>query len=219
MAAFKSIVWDWNGTLLDDVDDAVASLNSMLAKRGFPPVDRAFYRARFRFPSRDFYAEIGLDLAHEDWNAICEDFHSAFAAANTRRLRDGAVEALEHFKKSGVRQFLLSAHREDLLLKDAEAAGIAGYFEEIAGTDNLDGASKSLRAVRLFSTALKGEDPAGALFVGDTLHDAEVAAETGARCLLLTCGHQEKRRLLAAGCPLADSLSSLPAAIRALEAA
>ena len=47
-----TIIWDWNGTLLDDVDAAVGALNRMLAKHRLPPVTRTFYRANFGFPVR-----------------------------------------------------------------------------------------------------------------------------------------------------------------------
>ncbi len=69
------IIWDWNGTLLDDVDAAVGALNRMLAARGVPPTTRDYYRGHFGFPVRPFYAELGVDLEHEDWDRICVDFH------------------------------------------------------------------------------------------------------------------------------------------------
>ena len=215
----RHVIWDWNGTLLDDVADAVAALNSMLAKRGFPPVSRRFYRANFRFPSRDFYAQLGVNLATEDWGKICDDFHGAFAAASSRRLRSGARAALERFRRAGAKQYLLSAHREDLLRQDALDAGIARFFDEIAGTDNLDGASKEARAKRLFAERLANADPAECLFIGDTLHDAEVARMFSVPCLLLASGHQTRRRLAAAGVPLIGNFAGLWRVLRAQGAA
>ena len=60
------IIWDWNGTLIDDVSAAVNALNRMLSIRGVAPVTRDFYRAHFGFPVRPFYAVVGLDLEKED---------------------------------------------------------------------------------------------------------------------------------------------------------
>ncbi len=202
--ADMTLVWDWNGTLLEDVDAAVSALNSMLRKRGIEEITRDYYRAHFRFPSRDFYEELGVDLPNEDWNQICIDFHDGFEAAGTQRLREGAFEALETARRAGWRQMLLSAHREDLLRRDAAEAGIAGYFDAIIGTDNLDGASKLERARTHFASD-PPSDPF--VFIGDTLHDAEVAADLGAKCILFTGGHQEASRLTAVRCPLADSLT------------
>ncbi len=64
------IIWDWNGTLLDDVGAAVNALNRMLAVRGVAPTTREYYRAHFGFPVRPFYEELGVNLAHEDWDRI-----------------------------------------------------------------------------------------------------------------------------------------------------
>ena len=200
-----TLVWDWNGTLLEDVDAAVFALNRMLRVRGIGAITREHYRARFRFPSRDFYLELGVDLPNEDWGKICTDFHEGFESAGTQHLREGTMEALEAAAKAGCRQILLSAHREDLLRRDAESVGIAGYFESIIGTDNLDGASKLERA-RAHFAACPPSQPF--VFIGDTLHDAEVASDLGAECILFTGGHQEASRLAVTGCPLVDSLSS-----------
>ena len=59
----KRLIWDWNGTLLDDVAAAVGALNRMLVKRGARPITIEHYRRRFGFPVRPFYAELGVDLA------------------------------------------------------------------------------------------------------------------------------------------------------------
>lgn len=196
------VVWDWNGTLLDDVPAAVFALDSMLAKRGIAPVDVEFYRANFRFPSRDFYLQLGVDLEHEDWGKICDDFHGGYNSYGPQRLRVGAVEALAACRAAGLRQVLLSAHREDLLAAEAAKLGVAQYFDAIAGTDNLSGASKLDRAKRLVADL----PSRNLLFVGDTIHDAEVAAAVGAKCHLLTCGHQNAARLASCGARLFPSL-------------
>ena len=65
MNARPHIVWDWNGTLLDDVDAGIGALNRMLADRGLPAITRDFYRARFRFPVRPLYFEIGRASCRE----------------------------------------------------------------------------------------------------------------------------------------------------------
>ena len=40
---FESIIWDWNGTLLDDVDIAVAIINQLLCQRGLKPIAYEHY--------------------------------------------------------------------------------------------------------------------------------------------------------------------------------
>ena len=202
------IIWDWNGTLLDDVDAAVGALNRMLALRGVAPTTRAFYRAHFGFPVRPFYAALGVDLAREDWDAICVDFHRFIEEEPGQRLRPDAAATLGRASALGFRQFILSALREDLLRRGVAAAGVAGSFEEIFGVDNLDGATKVSRGLELMARLRETGGMDRCFFVGDTLHDAEVAAELGAECVLVGCGHQEAGRLASAGVPVADSLTA-----------
>lgn len=201
----KLLVWDWNGTLLDDLDDAVTALNRMLVARDCAPTTKAYYRAHFGFPVRPFYAELGVDLAKWDWDQICIDFHRFFAEARAKKIRDGAREALELAKTLGFRQCLLSAHREDMLREAVEEAGLAPYFDFIAGTDNLDGASKLERGRQAFSDRSEEEHR---IFIGDTLHDAEVAKALGGDCILVSCGHQSSVRLAASGRPIVEDLKA-----------
>ena len=201
------VIWDWNGTLLDDVDAALCALNRMLARRSRPALSREFYRAHFGFPVRPFYAQAGFDLAQEDWDAICTEYHTAIAAEPAQRLRADARTALEALRRHGVGQSILSALREDLLRRDVTAAGVADFFDALCGVDNLDGATKLSRGQDLVRR-LNGDGAARNLFlVGDTLHDAEVAQQLGVQGILVAGGHQSAERLAAAGIPVVASLT------------
>jgi phosphoglycolate phosphatase len=199
------VVWDWNGTLLDDTDAAVSALNEMLARRGLDPITTGFYRDHFSFPVRPFYSAIGVDLDREDWDAIAEEYHAAYAR-QTVRLADGAREALSKIEGARVGQSLVSALRQDKLLRDVARFGLAGHFEFVCGTDNLDGASKLDRArdlaARIRERYGEGVDM---VLVGDALHDKEVADETGMRCVLFSGGSHAAWRLRAVA-PVADTL-------------
>ena len=195
------IVWDWNGTLLDDVDAGVNALNRMLAARGLPAITRDFYRARFRFPVRPLYAEIGMDPDAE-WDRICVEFHENLHA-EPQHVRPDAVAALEYVRARGAGQSILSALRQDLLLRDTAAEGVQAFFDEIYGVDNLDGATKLSRGRELMARL----DPSRRFyFIGDTLHDAEVGTALGATPVLVEGGHQATDRLRASGHAVAPSL-------------
>ena len=200
---YQYVVWDWNGTLLDDVSAAVGALNRMLVKRGAQPITVEHYRRRFGFPVRPFYAELGVDLAKWDWDEICEDFHN-FVLEEPQAVRTDARAALELAASLGFRQGILSALRQDKLEAALAANGFLGFFDRIFGVDNLDGASKLDRGRELMASLGPSADTP--VFIGDTLHDAEVARELGGRCVLVSCGHQMPERLTAAGCPVAASL-------------
>jgi len=199
------VIWDWNGTLLDDVGAAVNALNKMLAARGLPTVTRDFYRARFGFPVRPFYVQLGMDPDRE-WDRICVEFHDNIHA-EIQHIRPDARAALDFLRTHGVRQSILSALRQDLLLRDTASEGVRGFFDEIYGVDNLDGATKLSRGrdllARLDATV---PGPRELVFIGDTLHDAEVATALGATPILVAGGHQNADRLRAAGCRVVPTL-------------
>lgn len=175
------ILWDWNGTLLDDTQAALDTLNVMLAKRGTKPIEMDFYRDHFAFPVRPFYESIGMELEHEDWDALAREYHDIYAAQPKRLNRD-AFAALELVKGADVGQSIISALRQDLLDRATADYGIAPYMECIYGVDNLDGASKLDRALELLTRI----DATDAVVIGDSLHDKEVADALGVRCVL--CG-------------------------------
>ena len=202
------IIWDWNGTLLDDVDAAVSALNHMLADRHLPLTTREFYRAHFGFPARAFYEQLHMD-PDDDWDRICIDFHRYIAEA-PQSIRTTTPSALALARDLGLGQSILSALREDILRRNISLAGIAQFFDEVYGVDNLDGASKLARGHELVA-ALRSNGklpPSRPLyFIGDTLHDAEVAAAMGASAVLVDGGHQTAERLASSGLFVAASLT------------
>ncbi|MBO5939748.1 MAG: HAD family hydrolase [Kiritimatiellae bacterium] len=198
------IIWDWNGTLLDDVSAAVNALNRMLVSRNAKPITIDHYRSRFGFPVRPFYEELGVDLDKWDWDQICEDFH-IFVSEEPQQIREDARTALELAKQLGFEQCILSALREDILEDALRKNGLRDYFDFVYGVDNLDGSSKLSRGKELFSAI--GESAENSVLIGDTLHDAEVARELDIGCVLVSCGHQLAERLSAAGCRIEASIT------------
>ena len=186
----KYILWDWNGTLLDDTQAALDTLNIMLVRRGAKPIDMAFYRDHFAFPVKPFYKSIGVCLENEDWDALAREYHDLYAE-QPKRLNRETIAALEKVKAAGVRQSIISALRQDLLDEATAAYGVSPYMDCIYGVDNLDGASKIDRALELL-TRLDGADP---VIIGDSLHDKEVADALKVRCVLCGQGSHAAWRL------------------------
>lgn len=190
------LVWDWNGTLLDDTAAALAAFNAQLTRRGLESIDLAFYRAHFAFPVKPFYALCGIALDREDWDAIAGEYHESYAR-ESKALNREAIAALEMVKRAGVKQCVLSALRQDLLDAAIDAFGVRQYFEFTYGVDNLDGASKLSRAQELVQSIKRLSAHPSLVFIGDALHDQEVAAALGARVVLCAQGGHAADRLRA----------------------
>ena len=202
------IIWDWNGTLLDDVCASVNALNVLMAPRGLGPETVARYRDRFGFPVSDYYQEAGFDLAREDWERLARDYHDAYLAQPDLRLFDDTRPVLNTLAACGIRQAILSSCEQSILERLLGEARLTACFSRICGSDNLHGLSKAERGRSLVRDLGCASD--STLFVGDTLHDHDVAAELGCRCVLVARGHQSRERLLATCRPVIDRLDDLP---------
>jgi len=109
---------------------------------------------------------------------------------------------------------VLSASRRDYLIEQVSARGLQGFFTELLGLADIYGVSK----VQLGTDYLRrtGIDPAACVMVGDTDHDAAVAAAIGATCVLYTGGHQSRARLEKASPYVIDDLAQLPALLETI---
>lgn len=192
----RYILWDWNGTLLDDTRAALDTLNLMLIRRGAKPIGMGFYRDNFAFPVRPFYERIGMVLEHENWDELAREYHRIYEGM-PKRLNGEAVTALERVRSVGAGQSVISALRQDLLDRAVAEFGVARYMECVYGVDNLDGASKLDRALELMTaiTAKTGGVPPEVTMIGDAIHDKAVADALGAKCVLCAQGSHSARRL------------------------
>ncbi len=207
------VLWDWNGTLLDDVDLCVAALNRLLAAHGYPQrYDHAAYKAIFGFPIEEYYRRAGFDLARHPFPMLAERYMADYIPASVAcPLAAGAERALAALQNAGVRQVILSASPLGTLEAQVAQRGVAGFFDRLLGLDDIYARSKV--ALGLAYLRENGFDPARAVMVGDTLHDREVAQALGVDCVLVACGHQPESVLRAAGVPV---VPDVPAAARLL---
>ncbi len=208
----KLLIWDWNGTILNDAELCLEIENELLSERGMPKISREWYLEHFSFPIRAYYEKMGYTFERESFESISEIFMARYRARyGSCPLREGVIGVLKTAGDRGVRQTLLSLTQQDDLFEQASRFGTAQYFTEMLGQDDILGHSKVERAKEYM--ARNGIDPSDALFIGDTDHDAEVADAVGCRCALLCGGHQAKEVLLRCGVPVYDSAKALAAVL------
>ncbi len=188
------ILWDWNGTLLNDVACCVKAMNLLLKVRNLPLLNKATYREVFDFPVRLYYEKLGFDFQQEDFEVTAHQFmdHYNELVLEVKIFTD-ATPLLRQLQQKGFRQFILSAMEQNLLDKLTEKHGIRTFFEGIHGINNHLAAGKLETAQKLFSSL--NTSPNNCLLIGDSLHDAEVAAELDIPVLLFSQGHFSKIRL------------------------
>jgi phosphoglycolate phosphatase len=204
----ESVIWDFNGTIVDDLSLVLRSVNAQLAERGLPLLTLDRYRDVFGFPVEGYYREIGLDLDVESMAGLSAEFFRLYAPGLAAcPLHEGVCAALECYRSNGSRQFVLSAMEERLLLRTVEQLGILEFFDAVYGLAHLEADSKVSRGRDLLADF--GIRPEGALLIGDTDHDAEVAAALGTPVVLVATGHQSAARLRATGSVVVERVEHL----------
>jgi len=200
---YDLIIWDFNGTLTDDVQIGIDSVNSVLARRNMPQIkDVEHYRSIFCFPIIDYYKKLGFDFEKEPYSIVANEWVKEYLSReNTMKLSKGAAEILENIKKKGITQIILSSSELGMLKRECELLGITDYFDAILGLDNIYAGGKAEMA-REWAKGKKFN----ALFIGDTLHDLDTALAIGADCLLYSGGHDHLSKLEGAGVPVISSL-------------
>jgi len=204
----KVIVWDWNGTLLDDVDYCVNCINVLLKKRGLTTVNSATYKEIFTFPVIEYYKAVGFDLDTEGFEKPAMEFINLYYGNFSRtKLFPCVPQVLASFKKKGYQQVVLSAMEHESLSKTLADKGILSLFDEVTGVGDHYGSSKEETGKRLLKNLKVSPDEV--IIIGDTLHDKTVADLLGVDLILVATGHNSKKRLLAEHSVVVDKLDEV----------
>jgi phosphoglycolate phosphatase len=203
------IIWDFNGTLLDDMKVCIDCMNVMLIERSLPSIDLEWYREIFTFPVREYYLNLGFDFKKEPFEIPAHQFIDYYREnLHLAPLQPDAVSMLEYFKRLHIPQVILSAMEQEFLELTLESKGILKYFDHIAGITNHLGEGKLQMAKDLVESL--GNDPGDICLIGDTVHDFEVARGSGINCILIANGHQSFKRLKALDCLVLKEMKELP---------
>jgi len=198
------ILWDWNGTLLDDVQFAIQVRNAVFPRFGLPAIDTLeTYHEQFTFPVSVYYERAGV--TKENFEAVANAWMDAYVAGcHAVPLFADAVDALDVFAQSGFSQVVLSASKLDTLRRQLETADILDRFDDVLGLDHIYATDKTDIARDWLSR--NGINSENCVLLGDTVHDALVANALQIGCVLIARGHMSRKRLTETGYPVCDDL-------------
>lgn len=204
----KHIIFDFNGTLINDVKLCLDLLNETLNNQGKQGIDLIKYRNIFTFPIKDYYIAAGIDFNIESYESLAIKFIKKYQPLSLRcGLYEGAYEALKYLNDKKYSLYILSASEKNNLLEQCKSYNIDKYFKEILGITNIHAASKvDIGLDFIKRNNVKKEE---VLFIGDTLHDYEVATSMGVECALVKCGHQSEDILAKANVKIYNSIADL----------
>lgn len=201
---YSHVIWDFNGTLLDDVKIGIKTVNTLLKRRGLKEIGSIDeYHGVFGFPVIDYYRKLGFDFNREPFDDIAEEWIKVYLE-NVRhaRIHDGITDILVYVKDKGIKQIILSATEQEMLVYQVEELMIGKFFDDILGIDNILGASK----VGIALEWKEKNNPERFVLIGDTVHDYEVSKTIGADCVLIAAGHQSKKTLSQCNVPIFDNI-------------
>tara|TARA_B100000809_G_scaffold67698_1_gene64772 strand:+ start:300 stop:965 length:666 start_codon:yes stop_codon:yes gene_type:complete len=214
MITLKHIIWDWNGTMLDDRWLTIAAMNIVLARRNMAELTEDRYLQLFTFPVIEYYRRLGFDFDKEPFSVSGSEFINEYnARAFEPQLHDGIIDLIAELNENGVSHSILSASSQKILNKLAKHHNINHYFIAVLGQDNHYAYGK-IETGKMWINKL-GIAPKNTLFIGDTEHDLEVANAIGSHCALLSWGHSSTERLENRGINVFDAMSDLKSWINA----
>ena len=202
------VVWDWNGTLVDDLPIVIESVNDALAAIGESPIAEDDYREYYTRPVHRFYDRLlRRPISKDEWSTLDRVFHDRYRAALDRvPLAVDAVEAIDAGADRGWTQSILSMWGEEDLLACATKRGLVDRMALIQGNRNDSGGEKATHLRRHLETL--GVAPNLVVMIGDSLDDAAAAASMESWCVLYDGGSHHRAELEETGVPVVDSLAA-----------
>lgn len=208
MSKYEHIIWDFNGTLMDDAWLCIDVMNDMLNRRGMITLSPKRYGDIFDFPVKDYYLRAGWDFSRYPFEMLSDEFMAGYHARKLEcKLRSGAEQVLASLFEKGVSQSIISAAQQSMVEELVIYYQIEPYFRGIRGLDNHHAAGKTEIGLKWLEEL--EIEPEKVLMVGDTVHDYAVAQAMGVDCVLISSGHQAKTRLQTTWIPVVERLDEI----------
>lgn len=208
MNKYEYIVWDWNGTILNDVNICVDVINALLKRRRMKEISINEYKNSFCFPVINYYKKLGFDFKKESFDSIAVEYMNEYTKRfNECKLYSNVIKVLKKNNSDNIMQILLSVTEKNRLLEQVKKYEINNIFTDILGTSSINGIGKADIAIEWLNS--NKIDNTKVLFIGDTLHDYEIAQMVGCDCLLVAQGHQSKDILNSSNAVVIDNILNL----------
>lgn len=205
---YKHIIWDWNGTLLNDRQFCIKIMNGVLSRRDMDEMTEEWFLDNFCFPVKDYYVKLGFDFDKEPFSISGTEFiHQYMKRIHEPDLHLYAQESLKYFQNNKLSQSLLSASSQTMLNEILQYHDIHDYFIKIVGQDDHYAHGKESSGKAWMDELDCG--PHEVLLIGDTIHDKEVADAIGADCVLVCHGHVSRWRLEETGTSVFENLKGV----------
>ena len=208
MKKVDTVILDFNGTILDDLDLCFNVLNEMLIMYNHKPVTKEEYLDIFTFPVIDYYKKAGFNFDKEPFDELAPIFINKYQPNSLDcPLHEGMVDMINKWRSENKKIVLLSASKRNLMMDQLEHFNIVNLFDEILGTGTINAVGKVELAIEYLEK--NHVDKETTIMIGDTLHDDEIASVLGISSFLIAKGHQSKERLLKSNATVLDDIREI----------
>lgn len=185
----RNIIFDWSGTLVDDLPAVWRATNFVLSQCKCTEMTLEQFRAEFCLPFTDFYDR---HVPHVPLKELEGWFHTHFREAQHSVVAlPRAKEFLEFCRERGLRTFVLSTVHPDYYAIQAASTGFGEYIEH-----PYTGVWDKRKKIHDLLAEQKLE-PNETLFIGDMQHDMETARHGGVLCCGVLTGYNTLEQLRA----------------------
>ena len=203
---YKHIIWDWNGTLINDAWLCSKIMSELLSKYGQGSINKEKYKEIFEFPISTFYHKLGFE--ENFFDLISKEFTEIYnQKKNQLTLHVNAKNVLQLLIDNKIENSILSASKQDILDESVINFQLNAFFKNIIGVENSFAAGKDLKGVQLINKL--NIEKKEILIIGDTEFDYFLSKKFQCDCLLLSHGHNSHNRLSNFGVPVFNSLLEL----------
>ena len=194
MKLIKHIIWDWNGTILDDSQLCVEIINDMLIKRNIPTITEDVYSDIFDFPVKNFFKKVGFEFHRDSFESLSQEYMSTYEKRKYEcNLHSYFVELQPIIKTNNIKQSILSAYADEYLKDILSYFNILDVFTHISGLKHILADSKIENGKKLIERINIPKE--NCIFIGDTIHDIDTAEAMGVEYCLISSGHNSLERL------------------------
>ncbi|HZB28836.1 MAG TPA: HAD hydrolase-like protein [Streptosporangiaceae bacterium] len=203
------IVWDWNGTLFDDVEAVVDATSEIFAPYGLGPFGVDEFRAFYTRPIWVAYERLlGRTLEAGEWERLDSAWHDSYHRLMERcALAADARQTINMLTAAGHSQSLLSMWRHEQLVPTVARLGLTDAFRRVDGLRLPEQAGGRKAGLLDRHLAGLGVDAADVLMIGDSADDAIAARQAGARAVLYAGGMTGRANLERLGVPVVTRLT------------
>ena len=197
MPQIKGVLFDWNGTVLDDANASLAGANALFSAAGCKEISLARFRKTFQIPIDQYVNQNGLSKSEYKKNVV--EFQRIFRNEYREHVKycktkKNARKLLQWLQKKKIKIGILSADMEEDIHFNLKRLKLESYIDAIVGHKTIvtgQHASKDVpKAARLLKVPKEN-----LLIVGDTGHDISVGKEFNVPVVAVTGGYYSRKRL------------------------